>query len=121
MRMRIPGRDRLDAQSAGQVAKRSVPARVAALVGTLELDEEAIGTERARECGRRVRIAHAETLPRAPGQAHEPLVQLLEPSLVERGRQWFSPLLRSGMRMRGRDQPAEVGVAARGLDEQRHV
>ena len=67
-----------DAEVAGEVAQERVPARVAALVRPLQLDVEALAPERARELGGGVRVADAEPVPRAAGEADEAVVQLRE-------------------------------------------
>ena len=86
VRVRISRDDGLDAERLGEVAQRRVAAHVAALVGPLQLDEEPLAAEGLREPRRRVRIAHGEPVARAAGEADEPVVQLLEQRLVERGR-----------------------------------
>ena len=68
-----------------------------------------------------VRVADAESVARAAGEADEPFVQLLEQALVEARREQLSVLFRPRARVRVREQPAEVRVALRGLDEQRDV
>src|SRR5207253_2156096 len=45
VRVRIAGRDGGDAEGGSEVAQRCVPAPIAALVGALELDEEAVAPE----------------------------------------------------------------------------
>ena len=98
-------------------------ARVAALVGTLELDEETLAAECAGQPRGSVRVAHRDSVPRAAGEADEPVVQLLEQTLIEcrvrrrLGFLSFSPRLR----MCSRDQPAEIRVPLRRLDEDGHV
>ena len=76
----------VDAERLGEVAQRCVAAHVAALVGTLQLDEETVAAEGLREPRRCVRVAHGEPVARAAGEADEPVVQLLEQRLVERRR-----------------------------------
>ena len=76
----------------------------------------------ARASRRRgVRVAHGEPVPRAAGEADEPVVQLEEALLEQRGieRRVLGPGPRP--RVRRGQQPAEVRVAARVLDEQRDV
>ena len=121
VRVDVAGRDRAHAQRLGEVAQRGETARVASLVRALQLDEEAFRPERARQGPRAVRVADRETVPRAAGEADEPLVQLGEQPGVERRRQRLRTFLWSGPRVRGREQTAEVRVAPRRLDEQRHV
>ena len=89
-------RSRSSATSSVSARSRSarVAARVAALVRTLQLDEEAVAAERVREPRCCVRVAHREAVARAAGEADEPFVQLLEQLLVERRRQRLAVLLR---------------------------
>ena len=94
--------------------KRGVAAGVAALVRALELDEEALAAERGGETGGGVRIADSEAVAGAAGQADEAVVALGE--LLQRQRR-----LEAVVRVREGEQPAEVRVAPRCLDEQRHV
>ena len=100
VRVRVAGRNRLDAERVRQVAQSRVPAGVPALVGTLELDEEPVAAEGMRQAGGRVRIADGRALPRAAGEADEPLVQFLQQPLVERRRERLGPLLRPSVRER---------------------
>ena len=86
MRVRVSRDDGVDAERLGEVAQRCVATHVPTLVGPLELDEEPVAAEGVREPRRRVRIAHGEPVPRAAGEADEPVVQLLELRLVEAGR-----------------------------------
>ena len=79
-------------QRLGEIAQRCVAARVAALVRTLELDEEAVAAEGVGEPRGRVRVVHGEPVAGAAGEADEPVVQLLEPALVERRRQRLASL-----------------------------
>jgi hypothetical protein len=62
-------------------------------------------------------------VPCAPGEADEPVVQLFEQALVQCGicRRLGFPSDRSRVCVRRRDQPAEVRVALRRLDEDGHV
>ena len=120
VRVHVAGHDRLDPERPGQVAERGVPSRVAALVRALQLDVEAVTAERRREPGGTVRVADGEAVTGAAGQADEPLVQLDEELRVERRREELR-LLRPCPRVRGGDQPAEVRVAPRRLDEHRDV
>ena len=76
VRVHVAGRDRLHAERLGELAQRRVPARVAALVRPLELDEEALASERLRDGRGRVRVADAEPVARAAGEADEALVRL---------------------------------------------
>ncbi len=117
----VAGGDGAHLQRLGKVAQCCVAADVAALVRALHLDEETLGAEGAGDACDSVGLAHGEPVARAAGEADETLVQLLEPSRLERRRQRVSPLLRPGTRVGVCDQPAEVRVALRRLDEQRHV
>src|SRR6266511_3154868 len=63
---------------------------VAALVWTLQLDEEALRPENARQRRRSIRTAHAQPLPGTARQADEAVVQLLQQALAERRRQGLS-------------------------------
>src|SRR5215470_12526762 len=87
VRMDVARRDRLDAERGREVAQASVASGVAALVGALQLDVEALRAEGARKPRRGVRIAHSHAVSCATGQADESLVQLLEQRLVEPRRQ----------------------------------
>ena len=80
VRVDVPGRDRLDAEVLGEVAQEAEPPRVAPLERPLELDEEALPAERARQARRGVRVEEAEAASRAAGEADEPLVRALRPS-----------------------------------------
>ena len=104
----------------GEVAQERIPVRVAALERPLQLDVEALRPEGAGERRGRVRVAHTEPVARAAGEADEPLVQLREQRRIERRRQQFT-FLRPRLGVRRGQQPAEVRVALRRLDEERHV
>src|SRR5215216_536973 len=113
--------DRPDLQRLGEVAQLRIAPDVASLEGPLELDEEALGAKGLREPRRGARVLHREAEARAPREADEAVVQLLEDRLVERRLQRRLALLRPGVRVRRRQEPAEVRVAARALDEERDV
>ena len=83
--MRVARCDRLHAEALGKLAQQRVPPPVAALVGTLELDEEPVAAERADKARRRVWIADRDALTRAAREADQAVVQLLQQRLVERG------------------------------------
>jgi quercetin dioxygenase-like cupin family protein len=121
VRVHVAGRDGLHVERLGELAQRGVPPNVAAFEGPLQLDEEAAAAEHASEARRTVRVDDAEPVPRAAGEADESGVVLLEERERERGveRRVLRPRSRPCVR-RGQ-QPAEVGVAARILDEERHV
>ena len=121
MCVHVAGGDGVHLQRLGEVAQGCVAAHVAAFVRTLDLDEEAVAAEGAGDARCRVRVAHGEPVARAAGEADETVVQLLEPARVERRRQRLSSLLRPRARMSVGDEPAEVRVALRRLDEQGHV
>src|SRR5919108_3573119 len=112
MSMDVAGRDRRHAQRRGEVAQERVPPRVAALVRTLQLDEETVAAECARKPPGCVRVPNREAVTGTPGEADEPLVQLLQQRLFQcrLGGRLRLLALRSGVRMRRRDQPAEVRV-----------
>ena len=76
VRVDVSGRDRLDSEVLGQVAKRGVRRVSPALVRPLELDEEALAAERPSEPRGAARITNAEAHPRAAGEADEPLGEL---------------------------------------------
>ena len=94
MRVHVAGGDRAHAERLGEVAERGVAARVAALVRALQLDVEAVAAEHAGKVRGGVRVEHGEPVPRAAGEADEPVVQLLEEADVERGRQRLGSFLR---------------------------
>ena len=58
----VAGGDGGDPEVLGEVAESRVAADVAALVGTLQLDEEALAAERRASRGGRVRVAHGEAV-----------------------------------------------------------
>ena len=76
VRVDVPGGDRADAERLRERAQRGVPAGVAALVGPLELDVEAVAAEGAGEIGGGVGIANGQPVPRATREADEALAQL---------------------------------------------
>ena len=121
VRVHVAGRDRLHAQRLREIAELGIAARVAALVRPLQLDVEAVAAERARELGGEVRIVDADAGARAAGEADEPFVVLDEQLRVERRRQRVACGVVARVRMRGREQAAEVGVALRVFDEERDV
>ena len=123
MRMRVARRDGGDAERGREVAQRGVPARVAALVRALELDEEPIAPERAGGTGGLVRIPVREAVARAAGEGDEPIRVLEQEVEVERGRKRSIGLVarRPRPRVRGREKPTEIRVALRRLDEERQV
>ena len=119
--MDIAGDDRADAGVLGEIAQERVPVCVAPLERALQLDVEALRPEGAGECRGSVRVAHAESVAGAPREADQPFVQLGEQRRIERRRQQLASFLRPRVRVRGGQQPAEVRVALRRLDEERHV
>ena len=120
VRVDVPGDDRLDADRLRELPQPSVPLRVAALVRPLELDEEPVPAEDRRQLRRAVAVPYRETVPRAAGQADEALVELREQVPIEARRNRLRRLGPSPGMRRGQ-QPAEVRVPARRLDEQCHV
>ncbi len=121
VRVDVAGRDRRHAERLGEVAERRVPAGVAALERPLELDVEAVAAERPREARGRVRVADGEPVAGAAGQADEAGVALLQHGQVEPRGERLGALLRTGLRVRRGQQPAEVRVPLLALDEERHV
>ena len=117
----VARRDRPDAERGGEVAQERVPARVPAFVRALQLDVEAVAAEGACEPGGRVRVADREAVASAAREADEPLVLLLEQRLVELRRPGLAVRRVARVRVRRRQQPAEVPVAACALHEQRDV
>ncbi len=120
VRVDVAGDERPDARVRREVAQERVAAGVAALERPLQLDVEALRPEGAGELDGHVRVAHAEPVARAAGEADEPVVQLRQQRRVERRRQQLS-LLRPRVRVRRGEEPAEVRIALRRLDEQGHV
>jgi hypothetical protein len=121
--MHVPCDDRRHTEHLGEIAQTGVAPRVAALVRSLELDEEAVRAEGACQPRGGVRVAHRDAVPRATGEADEPFVQLLEQTVIEcriRGRLTLSSF-RPRARVRSRDQAAEIRVSLRRLDEDGHV
>ena len=120
MRVHVSGDDRLDADRLGELTQPRVPLRIAALVGPLELDEEAVAPEDRRQLGRTVSVPDGEPVPRTAGEADETFVVRGEQVPVQA--RWYR-LRRLGPRFRvpSGEEPAEVRVPARRLDEQRDV
>src|SRR5437588_2468018 len=111
--VRVPGCDRLDAEALREIAKERASARVTAFIRSLQLDEEPVAAERTCEpCGG-IRIADREAVARTAGKADEPIVQLLQQRLIERGFAWRLTLAsrRPCMRMRCRQQSAQIRIA----------
>ena len=111
VRVDVAGRDGRHAKRLGQVAQRSVATGVAALVRALELDEEALAAERGSETGGGVGIPDGETVTGATGQTDEAFVPLGELPERQRG-------LQPVVRVREREQPAQICVALGRLDQQ---
>jgi hypothetical protein len=84
VRMDITGDDRPDAARLGKIAQACIAARVATLVRTLELDEEALAAECAASRAAAFGLRTA-TRACATGEADEPVVQLLEQTLIQCG------------------------------------
>ena len=109
VRVDVAGDERADAGVRGEIAEECVPARIAALERPLQLDEEAVGSERAGELDGGVRVADAEPVARAAREADEAVVQLRQQRRVERGRQQLSCSPRKigicGSRFRSRQNP----------------
>ena len=100
VRVDVARRDRPDAEHLRELAQMRVPARVTALVRTLQLDVETVAAERLREPGRRVRVADGEPVASAAREASEPHVQLLEECLFEA--RWLRLAVRAVARVRVR-------------------
>ena len=76
MCVNVAGSDGVYAQRLGELAQSRVSTAVAALVRSLELDEEALGAKSRRHSRSRIRIVDGKTAARTARQAHEALVQL---------------------------------------------
>src|SRR6187401_377362 len=85
VRMNVTGDDRPDAERLGEIAQACIAARVATLVRSLELDEETLAAECAGQSRGSIRVAHRDSVPRAAGEADEPVIQLFEQALVQCG------------------------------------
>ena len=120
MRVHVPGDDGRRTDVGGEVAQERVPTRVAALERPLQLDVEAVA-EGSRELDCRVGVADAEPGARAAGEADEPLAAFGQKLEIECGRQDLGSLLRPRPCVCRSQQPAEIRVSRRRLDEQRHV
>ena len=120
VRVHVARGDGLDADRLRQLPQRVVAPRVAPFVGTLQLDEEPVPPEDGSQLGGAVRAPDREPVPRAAGEADEPLVVFGEHVSVEARRHRFRRL-RPRLCMRGGEEPAQIRVAARRLDEQRDV
>ena len=66
-----------------KIAQGGVAAHVSALVGALELDEEAVAAERCGEPGGRLRVVDREAVAGAAREADEPLRMLLQEDLAD--------------------------------------
>ena len=84
VRVDVAGRDRFHAQVLREVPQKEIAARVAPLVRSLELDEEAV-SEGGREACRPVRVDDAEPLAGAAGEADEAGRQLRDALERHRG------------------------------------
>ena len=113
--MDVAGDHRLETELAREPAQGGVSALVAAFVGTLQLDEEALPPEGAGKLAGGVRLAHAEPVPGAAREADEAFVSL-DQLLNRKSRCSQLPLPpgRSRVRVRAREQATEVRVAAGG-------
>jgi hypothetical protein len=121
--MDVARRDRLDAEMLGEIAQEPEPPRVPALVGTLELDVEALRAECSGQARSGVRIEQPETSTCTAGETDETLVRLRDRVQRDGRRQRLAVLASdtSRPRMCGRQEPAEVRVPATRLDQQRDV
>src|SRR3954447_3285006 len=121
--MDIAGGDGADPEVGCEILEGGVAPHVRTLERTLQLDEEALATERRGEPGGSVRIVQGEPVTGAAREADEPLGMLLEEALVDGWRERL-PVLSTGpagSRMGLGQDPAEVRVSPARLDEQRHV
>ncbi len=73
VRVHVAGGDRRHAEMLREIAQQRRAAGVAALERPLQLDEEAVAAERLRQPGGAVRIAQAEAIAGAAGEADEAL------------------------------------------------
>ena len=71
MRVHVAGGDRRHAEVLREIAQQRRAAGVAALERPLQLDEEAVAAERLRQPGGAVRVAQAEAIAGAAGEADE--------------------------------------------------
>ena len=122
VRVDVAGRDRLDAERLRELAAaRALRLRVAALVRPLELDEEPVLAEDRRQLAprRSVRVPRDRRRAQPDRQTSPSLSSANRCRSSEGG----SRLRRLGPSpgMRRGEQPAEIRVPARRLDEQRHV
>ena len=114
MRMNVARGNSADTEIAGELAQPCIPPGIAAQVRPLELDEEALPSERAAEPCRAVRIAYCQPMARTPREADKTFVALLEASEVDGG---VEPLVSMALC----EKPAQVCVARRGLDQERDM
>ena len=130
VRVDVAGRHAGDAEPLGEAGEPAVARAVAAPVGTLQLDPEAVaaeGVEQAAGQRRRPGRIAARPGPRhragagAAGEADEPLGARLD--LLQRHRRLpgSAPGVVARMRVRLAQQPAEVAVADCVLDQQRQM
>jgi len=119
----VAGGDRLDAEALGEVAEHHVAPHVTPLVRPLQLDEEPLAAERAREPGRAARIVERQPVTGAAREADEPLVQLGDGLERDGRRQRLSvfPPRTACPGMSGGEDPAKVRVALPALAEQGDV
>jgi hypothetical protein len=117
----VAGGDRGDAEVAGELAEGGVPRGVAALVRSLELDVEAVSSERRRDPRGGVRVDDPEAVARAAGQTDEPFPVRKERVQRQGRRERVGAFLRPGPGVRLGQQAAQVGVPLGRLDEQREV
>ena len=123
VRVDVPGGDRVDAEMLGEVTQSGVPTDVAALVRSLQLDEEVLTTERACQPGSCIRMAHGKTGAGATGEADETFGVLLDEPLAHGWGKRLAILtsFAPGTRVRLGEDAAQIRVAPTRLDEQRHV
>ena len=103
-----------------QLPQLVVAPSVSPFVGPLELDEEPLSPEDCGQLGRAVGVPDREPVPRTAGEADQALVVRGEQVPVQRRRHRLGRL-EPGPRVRRGQEPAEVRVPPRRLDEQRDV
>jgi hypothetical protein len=86
VRVRIAGRDGLDAERARELAQLRLPAAITAFERSLQLDEEPVSAERARKAGGGVRVPQPDAVPCASREADESLVPLARTGRCAAGR-----------------------------------
>ena len=116
VRVDVPRRHAREPEPRGERGQPAVERAVVALERALELHAQPVAPEGGQQPPHRRLVAHA--LPRAAAQAHEPGGVLLD-RLQRHRRRRLVPLPR--VRVRAREDPAEVAPALRVLHQQRQV